>query len=88
MNNTERIKALEDQLKELQMQLNNLKVTKLEVVRSYTGEIFSPYEGNQYRRLVSDDVPIWEQFNQDENNWIPMSEEKSDYMESIYTKEY
>jgi hypothetical protein len=88
MNNTERIKALEDQLKELQMQLNNLKVTKLEVVRSYTGEIFSPYEGNQYRRLVSDDVPIWEQFNQDENNWVPMSEEKSDYMESIYTKEY
>lgn len=88
MTNTERIKALEDQLKELQSQLDNLKNNKLEVVRSYTGEIFSPYEGNQYRRLVSNDVPIWEQFNQSENTWDLLSEEKSDYMESLYQKEY
>jgi regulator of replication initiation timing len=88
MTNTERIKALEDQLKELQSQLDNLKNNKLEVVRSYTGEIFSPYEGNQYRRLLSDDIPIWEQFNSSENTWILMSEDKSDYMESIYKTEY
>jgi hypothetical protein len=88
MTNTERIKALEDQLKELQSQLDNLKNNKLEVVRSYTGEIFSPYEGNQYRRLLSEDIPIWEQFNPSENTWDLMPEEKSDYMESIYKKEY
>jgi hypothetical protein len=87
MTTTERIKALEDQLKQLQLQLNNLNNEKLQVIRSYTGEIFSPFEGTQYRRLVSSDVAIWEQFDQSENNWIPVSSEIQEQMESIYQKD-
>lgn len=84
MTTTERIKALEDQLKNLQVQLNNLNNTKLEVIRSFTGEIFSPFEGTQYRRLLSNGICVWEKYDSEQNNWVLVSDEISKDMETLY----
>lgn len=75
------IEQIEEQIANLQQTLQELKNPKLEVVRQFTGQYFAPYKGNQYRRMESDGVPIWECFM---NGWIKLDEKQSEDLEMLY----
>lgn len=78
------IEQIESQISELQKTLEALKNPKLEVVRQFTGQYFAPYQGNQFRRMESDGVPIWECFI---DNWVKVERQQSEDLEAMYLKD-
>ncbi len=64
-----------------------LKKPKLSVTRTYTGEYFDLYEDNKYRRLLSEGIPIWEQYFSVHDKWIPVDTSGTARLEEIYTKD-
>ncbi len=87
MTNAEKIEAIQNQIAELQSQLVELKKPKLEIIRTYTGEYFDLYEDNKYRRLVSEEIPIWEQYFSVHDKWIPVDASGTALLEEIYAKD-
>jgi len=87
MTNAEKIEAIQNQILELQTQLVELKKPKLSVIRTYTGEYFDLYEDNQYRRLVSEGIPIWEQHFSVHDKWIPVDNSGTAHLEEVYAKD-
>lgn len=77
------IEQIEAQIAELQKTLEILKNPKLEVSRQFTGQYFNPYQGNQYRRMESEGVAIWESFIA-ELGWVKLDEQKTEDLEMIY----
>ncbi len=78
------IEQIEEQIAELQKTLEALKNPKLEIIRQFTGQYFAPYQGGQYRRMESENIPIWECFIDD---WVKLDSKQSEELEKIYLKD-
>jgi hypothetical protein len=81
---TQPIEQLESQIAELQKTLDELRNSKLEITRQFTGQYFSPYQGRQYRRMESEGIPIWEYFM---GEWIKVDSPQSEDLETQYQTE-
>jgi hypothetical protein len=82
------IEQIEEQIASLQKKLEELKNTKLEIVRQFTGQYFAPYQGKQYRRMESEGIPIWEIYLENKNDWVTLIHNESEQLEEFYQREY
>ena len=81
------IEQIEAQIAELQKTLEALKNPKMEVVRQFTGQYFTPYKGIQYRRMESEGIPIWESYLDIKTEWVVLKPEEAKKMEEQYLKD-
>lgn len=81
------IEQIEEQIANLQKTLEGLKNPKLEIIRNFTGQYFSPYEGRQYRRMEADGIPIWECYMDTKKEWIVLDKKEAEKLEKIYLKD-
>jgi hypothetical protein len=81
------IEQLEAQVAELQKNIEILKEQKLEVTREFIGQYFAPFKGQQYRRMESEEVPIWECFSDSKKIWILLNKQESEQMERLFKKD-
>ena len=81
------IEQIEEQISSLQKKLEELKNPKLEVIRQFTGQYFSPYQGKQYRRMESEGIPIWECFLDLKKEWVAVNSQEAEKLENIYLSE-
>lgn len=81
------LEQVQRQLAELQKIVESMKEPKMEVSRHFTGEYFKPYNGKQYRRMESDNIPIWEYFWDIKRDWVPLEKIESENMEEIYIRD-
>lgn len=81
------IEEIKKQLAELQQIVESMKEPKIEVSRSFTGEYFKPYNGNQYRRMESENIPVWEYFWDVKRDWVPLERIESESMEELYIRD-
>jgi hypothetical protein len=75
------------QLSELQKIVDSMKEPRMEVSRHFTGEYFKPHRGKQYRRMESDNIPIWEYFWDIKRDWVPLEKTESEEMEELYIRD-
>ena len=78
------IEQIEEQIVTLQQTLETLKNPKLQVSRNFTGQYFAPYQGQQYRRMESEGIPIWETYLDIKKGWIILNKKESENLEEIY----
>lgn len=78
------LEELKRQLADLQKVVDSMKEPRLEVSRHFTGDYFKPYNGKQYRRMESDNIPIWEYFWDIKRDWVPLERIEAESMEEIY----
>lgn len=81
------IEEIKRQLAELQKIVDSMKEPKMEVSRHFTGEYLKPYNGKQYRRMESENIPIWEYFWDVKRDWVPLEKIEAEAMEEIYIKD-
>jgi hypothetical protein len=81
------IEEIKKQLSDLQKIVDSMKEPKIEVIRSFTGEYFKPYNGKQYRRMESENIPIWEYFWESKRDWVPLEKMESEGLEEIYIRD-
>jgi len=82
------IQQIEEQMIELQRVLEELKNSKLQVSRYFTGQYFAPYEGRLYRRMESECIPIWESYLDIKKEWAQVTKRENTRLEKIYQEEY
>jgi len=78
------IEQIEEQIATLQQTLDELKNQKLKVSRHFSGQYFDPYQGRLYRRMVSENVPIWETYLDIKKEWILLETRESRELEKNY----
>ncbi len=81
------IQQIEEQIATLQQTLEELKNQKLKVSRHFAGQYFEPYQGRTYRRMISENVPIWEIYLDIKKEWIALSEKELKEMEVLYRRD-
>ena len=81
------IEQIEEQIANLQQTLHELKNQKLKVSREFTGQYFEPYQGRLYRRMESDDVPIWETYLDIKKEWVLLNSKELREFEEIYKRD-
>jgi hypothetical protein len=81
------IEQIEEQIATLQQTLDELKNQKLKVSRHFSGQYFDSYQGRLYRRMVSENVPIWETYLDIKKEWILLETRESKEMESMYNRD-
>jgi hypothetical protein len=81
------IEQIEEQIATLQQTLDELKNQKLKVARHFSGQYFDAYQGRLYRRMVSENVPIWETYLDIKKEWILLETRESKEMESMYNRD-
>jgi hypothetical protein len=81
------LEQVQRQLVELQKIVDSMKEPRLEVSRHFTGEYFKSYNGKQYRRMESQNIPIWEYFWDIKRDWVPLEKLESENMEEIYIRD-
>lgn len=81
------LEQIQKQLAELQKIVDSMKEPKLEVSRQFTGEYFKPYGGKQYRRMESDNIPIWEYFWDAKRDWVPLEKSETEELEETYIRD-
>jgi hypothetical protein len=81
------IEQIEEQIATLQQTLEELKNQKLKVSRHFAGQYFEPYQGKIYRRMISENVPIWETYLDIKKEWIALSEKELKEMEVLYRRD-
>jgi hypothetical protein len=81
------IEQIEEQIANLQQTLQQLKNPKLEVARHFSGQYFAPYQGRLYRRMESEDVPIWEIYLDIKKEWVLVETRESRQLEKIYQED-
>tara|TARA_R110000868_G_scaffold64262_1_gene193187 strand:+ start:715 stop:1032 length:318 start_codon:yes stop_codon:yes gene_type:complete len=78
------IAQIEEQMLMLQSSLDKLKNPKLQVIREFTGQYFTPYEGRQYRRMESEGIPIWECYLDIKKEWTQVDKRENTKLEKVY----
>ena len=78
------IEQIEEQIVNLQQTLDELKNQKLRVSREFSGQYFAPYQGRLYRRMESENVPIWEMYLDIKKEWILVDSKESKQREKTY----
>lgn len=78
---------IKQQLVELQKVVDSMKEPRLEVSRRFTGDYFKAYNGKQYRRMESENIPIWEYFWDVKRDWVPLERPEAENMEEIYIRD-
>jgi hypothetical protein len=78
------IEQIEEQIANLQQTLEQLKNPKLVVVRHFSGQYFSPYQGRLYRRMESEGVPIWETYLDIKKEWVVVEAKDHRQLEKTY----
>lgn len=81
------IEEIQKQIVELQKIVESIQSQKLEISRHFTGEYFKPYRGKQYRRMESENVPIWEFFCEINGEWIVLTGNDVNLLEETYCNE-
>jgi hypothetical protein len=81
------IEQIEEQIATLQQTLETLKNPKLEVARHFMGQYFEPYQGFLYKRMESDEVPIWEVYLDIKKEWVLVNSKELMKLEDIYQKD-
>jgi hypothetical protein len=81
------IEQIEEQIANLQQTLENLKNPKLQVSRHFSGQYFAPYQGRLYRRMESEDVPIWEIYLDIKKEWVLVEAKEHKQLEKIYQED-
>ncbi len=81
------IEQIEEQIATLQQTLEELKNQKLKVSRHFSGQYFEPHQGRLYRRMISENVPIWETYLDIKEQWILLQSKESKEMESMYRRD-
>jgi len=81
------IAQIEEQMLMLQSSLDKLKNPKLQVIREFTGQYFTPYEGRQYRRMESEGIPIWECYLDIKKEWVQVDKRENTKLEKVYQKD-
>ena len=81
------IAQIEEQMLMLQNTLDKLKNPKLQVIREFTGQYFTPYEGRQYRRMESEGIPIWECYLDIKKEWVQVDKRENTKLEKVYQKD-
>jgi hypothetical protein len=81
------IEQIEEQIANLQQTLEELKNQKLKVSRHFAGQYFEPYQGKIYRRMISENVPIWETYLDIKKEWVVLSEKELKEMEVLYRRD-
>ena len=81
------IAQIEEQMLMLQSSLDKLKNPKLQVIREFTGQYFTPYEGRQYRRMESGGIPIWECYLDIKKEWVQVDKRENTKLEKIYQQD-
>lgn len=79
------IEEIQNQISSLQKTLDEMKSLKMEILRNFTGQYFKPHQGNQYRRMESNYIPIWEIFIRSE--WKVLDEKRSEELETIFIRD-
>lgn len=80
------IDEIQNQISDLQKLIDTMKNPALEVSRNFIGQYFKPYQGKQYRRMVSDEIPIWEFFMDSKKEWVILNKQDSKKLESEFLK--
>jgi len=81
------IEEIQKQIVELQRIVESMQIQKLEVSRHFTGDYFKPYRGKQYRRMESENIPIWEHFCDKSGEWTVVSSDEVELLEDTYCSE-
>lgn len=81
------IEEIESQIAELQKTLNELKNPKLKITRRFTGQYFEPFQEKLYRRMESENIPIWECFSDSNKDWSIIDKVEADKLEKTYIKD-
>jgi hypothetical protein len=81
------IEQIEKQIVDLQKTLEQLKNPKLEITRQFTGQYFSPYQGRLYRRMESENIPIWETYLDIKKEWVSVETKETKELEKIYQQD-
>jgi hypothetical protein len=81
------IEQIEEQIATLQQTLEELKNQKLRVSRHFSGQYFESYQGRLYRRMESDNVPIWEAYLDVKEQWVMLSSKEILELEKIYQQD-
>jgi hypothetical protein len=81
------IEQLEEQIATLKQTLEKMKNPKLQVSRSFTGQYFEPYQGFLYKRMESDEVPIWEVYLDIKKEWTLVPSKQLMELEDTYQKD-
>lgn len=78
------IEEIQKQITELQKIVESMQKQKMEISRHFTGDYIKLYKGKQYRRMESENIPIWEYFSEEDSRWIIESEVESEKLEEVY----
>ena len=81
------IEEIQNQISSLQKTLDELKSPKMEISRNFTGQYLKPHQGNHYRRMESDYIPIWEIFLSTNSEWKVLGEKQSEELENIFVRD-
>jgi hypothetical protein len=81
------IEQIEEQIATLQQTLEQLKNPKLEVSRNFSGQYFAPYQGKLYRRMISENVSIWETYLDIKKEWVLVPQKEMMEMEKLYQQD-
>jgi hypothetical protein len=81
------IEQIEEQIANLQQTLEQLKNPKLEVSRHFSGQYFAPYQGKLYRRMISENVSIWETYLDIKKEWVLIKQKEMAEMERLYQQD-
>ena len=81
------IEQIEEQIATLQKTLETLKNPKLEVSRHFSGQYFVPYQGKLYRRMISENVSIWETYIDIKKEWVMVPQGEMVEMERLYQQD-
>ena len=81
------IEQIEEQIANLQQTLEQLKNPKLEVSRHFSGQYFAPYQGKLYRRMISENVSIWETYLDIKKELVLIKQKEMAEMERLYQQD-
>jgi hypothetical protein len=81
------LEEVQKQIDDLQKIVDTMKEPKMEVSRNFTGQYFKPYKNKQYRRMESENIPIWEYFQENKKDWVMLEKSESEKLEEIYTQD-